>query len=57
MTYTTNTFREGNWVIEYDNRETGEHVRHEYAFSDNAYEDYLYYQKQWWAKDVRYFEE
>jgi hypothetical protein len=57
MAYTTNTYREGNWVVEYDDRETGEHRRIEYAFSDLAYEDYLHYEKQWWTKNVKYYEE
>lgn len=46
MTYTTNTFQSGNWAVEYDNAETGEHCHHEYATSDNAYEDYLYSQNK-----------
>lgn len=42
MTY---IFQSGNWAVEYDNAETGEHCHHEYATSDNAYEDCLYSQK------------
>ena len=52
MTYTTNTFQSGNWAVEYDNAETGEHCHHEYATSDNAYEDYLYSQNKRWRMMV-----
>lgn len=57
MTYTTNTFQSGNWAVEYDNAETGEHCHHEYVTSDNAYEDYLYSQNKRWRSNLSYYEE
>ena len=37
--------------------ETGEHCHHEYATSDNAYEDYLYSQNKRWRSNLSYYEE
>ena len=47
------------WIVSFlDIRsdDPSEHIRvaREYEDVDNAYEDYCYYQKQWWAKDCQY---
>lgn len=57
MTLNSNTWQAGNYVVEYDDSRTGEHIRREYGVSDNAYEDYQYYLKQWYTRNVKYGEE
>lgn len=47
------------WTVSYidiSSDDPSEHQRvvKEYRDVDNAYEDYCYYQKKWWAKDCQY---
>ena len=42
------------WTVSWINPESGEEVVREYNDCDNAYEDYCYYRKQFWARNCTY---
>ena len=47
------------WTVSYtdirsDNPIDYKEIIHKYSDCDNAYEDYCYYKKRWWAKNCIY---
>ena len=53
-TYDENDYWTVSWTAYDENTREHKEVVKEYIDCDNAYEDYCYYRKQWWARNCRY---